>query len=146
MDKRRRRFVNWLLGGGLVGWLASVIYPVLEFLRPPEQIEPTVSSVVAAKVDEVAPNSGRIIKFGRQPVILVRLESGEFRAFSAVCTHLSCIVQYRSDLKHIWCACHNGHYDLQGRNIAGPPPRPLDIRYDVAVVDGEVIISRPVAP
>ena len=51
--------------------------------------------------------------------------TGNYRALSATCTHLGCIVQYRSDLQEIWCACHNGLYDLNGRNISGPPPRPL---------------------
>ena len=68
--------------------------------------------------------------------------SGDFRAFSAVCTHLDCIVQYRKDLKQIWCACHNGHYDLRGVNIAGPPPRPLE-EFNVNIVMDEIIISRP---
>ncbi|MBI2884427.1 MAG: Rieske 2Fe-2S domain-containing protein, partial [Candidatus Methylomirabilis oxyfera] len=48
------------------------------------------------------------------------------RAFSAVCTHLQCTVQYREDRQDIWCACHNGVYDLNGKNISGPPPRPLE--------------------
>ena len=75
------------------------------------------------------------------PAIIIRTAAGEYRAFSAVCTHLSCTVQYRSDLQHIWCACHNGHYDLFGRNVAGPPPRPLE-PYDVNVRDDEIVVSK----
>ena len=40
-------------------------------------------------------NSGKIIKFGNKPVIVIRKKSGDYVAFSAVCTHLDCIVQYR---------------------------------------------------
>ena len=65
---------------------------------------------------------------------------GEYKAFSAVCTHLSCTVQYRPDLGHIWCACHNGHYDLAGKNVAGPPPRPLT-EYPVTLSGENVIVS-----
>ena len=61
-------------------------------------------------------------------------------ALAATCTHLDCIVQYREDTKQIWCACHNGVYDLNGRNISGPPPRPLKI-FDVKVVKDEIIIT-----
>ncbi|HET8580537.1 MAG TPA: Rieske 2Fe-2S domain-containing protein, partial [Nitrospiraceae bacterium] len=63
------------------------------------------------------------------------------RAFSAVCTHLACTVQYRPDLIHIWCACHNGHYDLNGINIAGPPPRPLE-PYVVNVRGDKIVVSK----
>jgi cytochrome b6-f complex iron-sulfur subunit len=50
-------------------------------------------------------------------------------------------VQYRPDLSHIWCACHNGHYDLNGINIAGPPPRPLD-PYAVNVRGDQIVVSK----
>jgi Rieske Fe-S protein len=86
-------------------------------------------------------NSARIVPFGSVPAILVRTAAGDYRAFSATCTHLACTVQYRADLQHIWCACHNGHYDLNGRNIAGPPPRALEA-YDVNVRDDALVISK----
>lgn len=140
-NESRRRFVNFLIGGGLVGWLGSVLYPVISYLKPPEVIESGVGSVSAGLASEIPNNSGQIVRFGRAPVLLVRTTEGEFRAFSATCTHLDCIVQYREDFQHIWCACHNGQYDLQGRNISGPPPRPLT-QYDVNVVNDEVLISR----
>ena len=71
----------------------------------------------------------------------MRTEKGEYRAFSATCTHLNCTVQYRADVKRIWCACHNGHFDLTGRNIAGPPPAPLE-SYEVHVAGDEVVVSK----
>jgi Rieske Fe-S protein len=43
-----------------------------------------------------------------------------------VCTHLECTVQFKSDTSQIWCACHNGLYDLSGNVISGPPPRALE--------------------
>jgi Rieske Fe-S protein len=92
---------------------------------------------------DMPPNSGRIFRFGSKPGILVCTESGELRAFSARCTHLDCTVQYRDDLRHIWCACHNGHYDLAGRNIEGPPPRPLP-SYDVNVRGDQIVITASV--
>ena len=137
----RRQFTNFLLAGGLLGWIGSVLYPILSYLKPPKVAEATVSSVKAGVASEFAANSSEIVKFGRKPVILIRTESGEFRAFSATCTHLDCIVQYRSDLKQIWCACHNGLYDTRGRNISGPPPRPLE-EYAVNVVNDEILVSK----
>jgi Rieske Fe-S protein len=137
----RRQFTNFLLAGGLLGWIGSVLYPVISYLKPPKVAEANVSSVKAGVASKFPPNSSEIIKFGRKPVILIRTDSGDFRALSATCTHLDCIVQYRTDLKQIWCACHNGLYDTRGRNISGPPPRPLE-EYAVNIVDDEILVSK----
>jgi Rieske Fe-S protein len=140
-DVTRRRLLDVLLSGGLVAFLGAVFYPVARYLTPPKVAEITTSTVVAAKVSEVKPNAGKIFRFGSKPGILIRLPSGEWRAFSAVCTHLQCTVQYRSDLEQIWCPCHNGHFDLSGKNVSGPPPAPLE-PFDVNVRGDEVVVSR----
>ncbi|HHF43049.1 MAG TPA: plastoquinol--plastocyanin reductase, partial [Candidatus Aminicenantes bacterium] len=57
-----------------------------------------------------------------------------------VCTHLDCNVTYLPEQRKFYCACHDGWYDENGINIAGPPPRPLR-RLDV-IVEGEKIIIR----
>jgi Rieske Fe-S protein len=137
----RRGFINLILGGSLLGWLTSVFYPIFKFLNPPVIPEAMVTSVKLGSASEFPFNSGKIFKFGKKPGILIRTVNGEFRAFSAVCTHLDCIVQYRPDLEVIWCACHNGKYNLNGINIAGPPPRPLD-PYKVMVVGDEIIVTK----
>src|SRR5204862_4712056 len=130
------------LGTSVGAFLVSVLYPVARYLIPPTVGESTAATVtLAIKPGDVKPNTGQIFKFGSRPAILVRTPAGELKAFSAVCTHLNCTVQYRSDLQEIWCACHNGHYDLNGKNVAGPPPKPLRA-YDVNVKDDELIVSR----
>jgi len=137
----RRSFVNLMLGTTLGATLTSIVYPIIRFLIPPLIAETPQNSVSAGQSTELKPNSGKIFRFGSQPGILVRTPSGELRAFSAICTHLNCTVQYREDLQHIWCACHNGHYDLNGTNIAGPPPRPLET-YVVRTKGDEAVVSR----
>jgi len=139
----RRSFLNWFLATSVGAFLASALYPVTRFLIPPKVEESSSASVTMdVKATAIKPNSGQIFKFGKQPGILVRAPDGELRAFTAICTHLACIVQYREDLQHIWCACHNGHYDpMSGKNIGGPPPRPLE-RYTVNVRGGKVVVSR----
>lgn len=138
---RRRRFLNRLLGTWAGGVVASVFYPVLRYLVPPEVPEAATLTVSGGNAATLAPNSGRIVPFGSVPVIVIRTATGELRAFAATCTHLACTVQYRPDLGHIWCACHNGHYDLNGRNISGPPPAPLAV-FDVNVKDDEITLLR----
>jgi Rieske Fe-S protein len=133
--------LNRLLGIWGGGVIASVLYPVLRYLVPPEIPEAATQSVSAGPRAAFPPNSGRIVPFGSLPVLLVRTVSGDFRAFGATCTHLACTVQYRPDLAQIWCACHDGRYDLNGRNVSGPPPAPLPT-FDVTLRGDEIVIVR----
>ena len=141
VEPARRRLMQFLLGGGLLASAVAFLYPVLRYLVPPAATDLGGDSVVAAKVGELKANSGKIFRFGSRPGLLVRTASGEYRAMSAVCTHLNCTVQYRSDVREVWCACHNGFYDLNGRNVAGPPPRPLE-SYVVHINGDDVVVSR----
>ena len=140
-QQSKRNFLKFILSGGLLALAGSIFYPILAYLKPPKQAEVEVSSVKAGKLSEIEKESGQIIKFGNKPVILIRSSSGDLRAFSATCTHLDCTVQYRKDFGMIWCACHNGKYDMNGRNVSGPPPRPLD-EYRVVVQGEEVFVSK----
>jgi cytochrome b6-f complex iron-sulfur subunit len=139
--ERRRGLVGWLLGSGLAISVSSFIYPIVRFLNPPPVTEAAVNEVVAGKLQDLKPNSGKIVRFGDTPVLLIRTSQTEWRAFSAVCTHLSCIVQYQPERTRIWCACHNGVYNLQGQVVSGPPPKPLRL-YDVHVRQDEVVITQ----
>ena len=137
----RRSLLSWLLGGGAFASLASFLYPVIRFIDPPRVAEASVNEVSAGKVGDLKPNSGKIVKFGAKPALLVRVGESEWKAFTAVCTHLNCTVQYQESSRQIWCACHNGMYDLSGRVVSGPPPKPLD-EYAVFVRGDDVLISR----
>lgn len=140
-EETRRRFLDAVMSFGFVSTALSVVYPVARFLVPPAGGEPATVSAVAGKVAQLPPNSGAIFKFGSKPGIIVRDQAGEFHAFSAICTHLGCTVQYRPSNADIWCACHNAVYDLAGNVVSGPPPRPLD-RLTVNVRGDEVVVTR----
>jgi Rieske Fe-S protein len=137
----RRSVVNWLLGTSGGAMAAAILYPIIRYLVPPDVPEAPTTRVVAAREGELKPGEARIFAFGSRPAIVVRTPDGDYRAFSATCTHLNCTVQYRPDLRGLWCACHNGQYDLNGKNVAGPPPRPLD-DYAVHVAGGDVVVSK----
>ena len=140
-SESKRSFLKIILSGSLVALIGAILYPILSYLKPPRQGEVEVTSVKAGKLSEIPNDSGTIVKFGSKPVILLRSATGDLRAFSATCTHLDCTVQYKKELGLIWCACHNGKYDANGRNVSGPPPRPLD-EYRVVVQGDEVVISK----
>ena len=137
----RRRFVGALLGSGFLATAVAFLYPVLRYLVPPKASDVGGDAVIAGRVGELKPNSGKIFRFGNRPGLLIHTSSGEYRAMSATCTHLSCTVQYRDDLQQVWCACHNGKYDLNGRNVSGPPPRPLQA-FEVQVQGDEIFVRR----
>lgn len=146
---RRRSFLDWFLGTSAGALVTSVIYPVARFLSPPRIEERSADQVEAGPANDpqLLEKGFRIVRFGAEPVIVIRLPDGELRAFAATCTHLQCIVEYRRPQSVIWCNCHNGQFDLGGRNIAGPPPRPL-AQFAVHVVrknasdPGTLVISR----
>jgi len=137
----RRSFLDTVLGTSFGATLVAMVYPVWRYLIPPASGEPTVASVVAAPLASVPPNSGQLFKFGNRPGLLIRTVDGELRAFSAICTHLDCTVQYRPERSQIWCACHNGFYDLSGNVVSGPPPRALE-RFVVNQRSEDVVVSR----
>jgi Rieske Fe-S protein len=137
----RRRFLDGILGTGFASTLAAIVYPVWRYLIPPAGGEPATQSVVAAQASQLKPNSGMLFKFGSKPGLLVRTPEGELQAFSAVCTHLQCTVQYKADTSQVWCACHNGLYDLAGNVVSGPPPRSLE-RLTVNQRGEDIVVSR----
>jgi cytochrome b6-f complex iron-sulfur subunit len=137
----RRRIIEVLLGGGMFASVVSFLYPVLRYLVPPAVPDLGEDEVVAGKVGDLKPNGSKVFRFGSRPALLLLTAEGEYRCVSAVCTHLGCTVQYRSDLVEIWCACHNGTYGLDGRNVSGPPPRPLEA-FQVNVRGSEIVITR----
>lgn len=148
-EPARRDFLNWLLGTSLGTLALWVLYPILRFVDTPAVPESTAAQVDAGATNDPAfQDAGyKIVRFGEDPVIVLRVAEDDFRAFSATCTHLDCIVEYRRDDRRIWCNCHNGTYDLAGQVVSGPPPRPLQpFRVDLvargAAGPRAVVVSR----
>ena len=127
-DAGRRRFLNWFLGTTAGALMASILYPLVKYVSPPEIPEATTNQVEAGPTNDpqLLESGYKIVRFGVEPVILIRLSETEFRAFAGTCTHLDCIVEFQKGKKRLWCNCHNGEYDLQGQRVAGPPPKPLE--------------------
>ena len=139
--------------------LGTILYPACRFLRPRAGTVSGASEVVAPfRVDELPHAPGNPFNFGGKPCLVVltpqgarrlsqreRLQAEDVKAFNAICTHTECTVAYRADRGDIFCGCHEGVYDHNGRNVSGPPPRPLE-SYKVALRGApgkeEIIISR----
>lgn len=137
----RKALLNYIVGITSLALVSSIALPVLKYITPPKGGDIDVSKVTAAKAGDLQPNSAKIFRFGNKPAILINTANGILKAFTAVCTHLNCTVQYSQETGHIWCACHNGRFDLNGKVISGPPPRPLE-EYNVNVSGDDIIVSK----
>ena len=121
--------------------LTSFLYPILRYMIPAQTSQPAADTTQAGRVGDLKPNTGKIFRFGSRPALLILSDDGKYHALSGVCTHLNCTVQYRSDLRSVWCACHNGMSSVDGRNISGPPPKPLE-SYEVILKGDEIYVRR----
>ncbi|MBI2375081.1 MAG: ubiquinol-cytochrome c reductase iron-sulfur subunit [Deltaproteobacteria bacterium] len=137
----RRDVLDAVLMGGAVLLGGSALYPIVSFVSAPLPPETSAIEVSAGKASDVAPGQAVSFRFGSKPALLVREHGGRLHAFIALCTHLDCVVKFRPDLARIWCACHNGHFDLSGRNVQGPPPRPL-VQLAIELRGDEVFVRR----
>jgi Rieske Fe-S protein len=131
-DKKstRRSFLNIALGGCGLAVAGSVAYPLVSFIQPPENAESQrTSTTLDKKFSEIQPGDWSIFRFGNKPGIWIMRENdgeNELLAYSATCTHLNCIVEYLPEDNILFCPCHKGSFDINGVNISGPPPKPLD--------------------
>jgi cytochrome b6-f complex iron-sulfur subunit len=140
---QRRTLLTGLLGVSLAGWLATVLYPVLRYLSPLEQTGSADETDLNDKAKaDIAAAGFSIVALGTDRVLVFKDPKGGLRALSAKCTHEGCTVQYKADESLIWCACHNGKFDLDGRVLSGPPPRPLTAFRASGSLDTKVVVSR----
>ncbi|MGA2192192.1 MAG: Rieske (2Fe-2S) protein [Nitrospirota bacterium] len=126
----KRKFLAaglWTLAG-LLG--ASFMWPVYELAtrRLPGKKLVYFNSLPLRDMPEVGVKKIGLSLRGGTPdtrVFLKRDEGGTLTAFSAVCSHLGCIVDYNHTRREFICPCHGGRYDIGGNPVAGPPPAPL---------------------
>lgn len=137
----RRRFVRLLLGWSIVSTLSIVVAPVIGFLIPPRQPAAGGGRLLVGTTDDIGPGRSKVVALGAKPVIVLNSPQG-MKAFSAVCTHLGCIVGYdASKNPDIVSPCHDGHFNaVNGTVISGPPPAPLK-EYRVAVEKNQVYVQ-----
>ena len=137
-----------LLGAaGVAGacYVAALGYPVYRYMASPIDLEAgqaAITQVSLKDAQKLAPGTAMMFKFGVSPALLIHFTDNTWVALGAVCTHLGCTVQYQPERHRIYCACHGGQYDPRtGKNVAGPPPKPLP-KYNVAVGADAVVVSK----
>ena len=137
----RRSFLDLLLGLSAFAWLASVAYPIIRYLKPLPQTGATgptrLTRDESAKLEQ---NKYVIVPVSGQRVMVLQSQDQLF-AFSAKCTHEGCTVNFVPAQSILWCPCHDGKFDLNGRVLSGPPPQPLTKYAARRQPDGGIVIS-----
>jgi Rieske Fe-S protein len=151
----RRDFIKGatLLIGGFIGALLGV--PSMAYLLSPvSRVEEADTWVDLGPTDKYQPGAPTLFEFTQTSVngwertavaygaFVVRDDSSKLRVFSNICTHLGCRVSWHPEVQHYISPCHDGHFDLLGNNLSGPPPRPLD-EFRTRIQDGHLYIGLP---
>ena len=119
----RRKFIIVSLGtlGAVVAGLG--FYPVFRYLspRPPTGEQGPVTIPRA----QVVAGQAHFFQFRGHPAVVLQNSPGVYLAFSAICTHLGCIIRWLPDKGEFLCPCHGGRFAGDGKVLGGPPPKPL---------------------
>lgn len=137
----RRRFLRWLGGLTVVSTIAMVTTPILGFLVPTKSGRAAAGGkTLVGTTADIPPGGGKVVAMGSTPAIVVNTEQG-LRAYSAICTHLGCVVAWNDLIGAIQCPCHDGRFNAaSGAVISGPPPAPLP-PLNVSVEGDQIFLS-----
>jgi len=122
----RRRFLRWLGGLTVVSTAAMILTPIVGFLIPSSGGRAAGGGkVLVGTTADISPGAGKVVAMGSKPAIVVSTDQG-VKAFSAICTHLGCVVNWNDLIGVIHCPCHDGRFNpTTGAVVSGPPPAPL---------------------
>lgn len=137
----RRTFIDAMIAGQFAALGGTCLWAAARYAGPLLGPADMPSRVSVGLVSDFAAGSARIVRYGPEPVIVLRDKAGQFRAFSAICSHLGCTVAVRMDHGDVFCACHSGVYDLAGQVVSGPPTSSL-APYQVEVVGPDLWVKR----
>lgn len=135
----RRRFLTWLSRALLGLWGLGAAGVIASYIRVPGGAHGSDRIVRVGPLEELEIGHGRLVHHGVTPFFVVRLDAERVIALSAVCTHVRCILDFDRKRQALVCPCHDGLFDLSGKVISGPPPRPLT-SYPVSVRAGDVYV------
>ena len=139
--------------GGLIGALIG-IPSIVYLLSPSLQSEEDTGSIDLGPLENYPIGVPARFEFTRTKVngwertslnyglFVVRKNESDVRVFSDICTHLGCRVSWHPDVQHYISPCHDGHFDIMGQNVSGPPPRPLD-EFITKIENGNLSVALP---
>jgi cytochrome b6-f complex iron-sulfur subunit len=137
---RRGLFKYALLGFSALAAAGGVLTPIVAYLWPPKQASAAGGGrVEVAATEDLPVGKGEVYSVNNKPVIVIHTPDG-YRALSATCTHLGCILFWNEQREVIACPCHEAYFNTNGAVISGPPPSPL-AEYRVQVENGQIYVE-----
>jgi len=123
----RRGFLKWAIGFSTLVTLGGVLTPIIGYLWPPQRGgKAGAGRALASTTKDLPIGKALVLPVNDKPVIVVNTAQGGIKAFSAICTHLGCVVEWDAARQFILCPCHDGRFNaVTGAVISGPPPAPL---------------------
>lgn len=137
-DPTRRAFLDTVIAAGTAITVGGMTVPGVLYLWPAAQ-GGAGDEVEVKDAATLSPGQSTMVQVKGKAVIVIR-ESNGYRAMSAICTHLGCLVKWESAKKEFLCPCHAAVFDQNGAVVSGPAPAPLP-SYKVKDVGGKVFVS-----
>ncbi|CAM3735352.1 Rieske (2Fe-2S) protein [Nocardiopsis gilva] len=98
-----------------------------------------VRGTVVAQTTDIPEGSGKVIV--RDKLVITQPKKGDFRAYSAVCTHSGCTIQEVTEADNIHCLCHGSEFDIAtGEVLKGPATEPLE-KFGVTVKGTDIVLD-----
>lgn len=137
----RRGLIKYVaLGFSALATAGGVLTPIVAYLLPPKQAGAAGGGKVAvASTADLPPGKGAVYSVNNKPVIVISTPDG-YKALSATCTHLGCILFWNEQRQVIACPCHEAFFNTNGAVISGPPPAPL-AAYRVQVEGDQIYVE-----
>ncbi len=153
-DPSRRKLLGWMIGlfNAAVG--IAVIGPVIGFIGAPLSNKKKGRWIDVLWNEDIADGETREVRFtivvkdgfrntDRTYTLFLRKHEGSVVAYDPSCTHLGCRISFQDEKQRFFCPCHGGIFDVEGKVVAGPPPRALS-RYDTKIEAGRVFVYKEV--
>ena len=137
----RRTFLNTLLGGWLASFAFGSFYALYRFAFPTLGKEPDFVVLKPEDFFSIPVNSTKPFAWGGKVGLFFKTADNRMKALKGVCSHMECNIVYKPEDRRFYCPCHKGWFDENGRNVQGPPPKPLEF-FEYRVEDRKLIVYR----
>lgn len=125
MSCSRRQALAALTSVGTLAFLAACASDATTSPDVPDAVMVTASQVVV-RLDllDALRTADSAYVLGKLNLIVLRLTGDDYRVFTNICTHAGCGISLFEG-QRMKCPCHGSEFDINGRNVLGPAPLPL---------------------
>ncbi len=133
----RRKFLTGVVGaiGGIIGTVVAV--PLIGYFLSPTWRKSKTALTPIANTSQIPAGEPIFVTYEERIAdgwyistlskgAWVVNNNGQFTIFDPRCTHLNCPYYWDKQRKIFQCPCHDGRFDIDGKGVGGPPPRPLE--------------------